>query len=109
MSKRRAIGAGLAAAILMAMAALNGASADAVAGKELAEKWCAECHSILPDRLSRNLAAPTFPELAAEPSITQYSLRAFLRSQHETMPQITFTREQMDDIVDYVMSLKPHD
>jgi hypothetical protein len=25
------------------------------------------------------------------------------------MPQITFTREQMDDIVDYIMSLKPHD
>ena len=109
MSKQRAIGAGLGAAISMAVAALIGASADAVAGEELAEKWCAECHSILPDRLSRNLAAPTFPELAAEPSITQYSLRAFLRSQHETMPQITFTREQMDDIVDYVMSLKPHD
>jgi hypothetical protein len=32
-----------------------------------------------------------------------------LRSPHETMPQITFTREQMDDIVDYIMSLKPHD
>jgi mono/diheme cytochrome c family protein len=108
MSKRRAIGTGLAMAISMAMAALNGASADAVAGKELAEKWCAECHGILPDRLSRNLAAPTFPELAAEPSITQYSLRAFLRSPHETMPQITFSPQQMDDIADFILSLKPH-
>lgn len=108
MSERTAIGGGLAAAMLMLMAALNGASADAAAGKDLAEKWCAGCHSVFPDRLSPNLAAPTFPELAAEPSITQYSLRAFLRSPHETMPQITFTREQMDDIVDYILSLKPN-
>jgi mono/diheme cytochrome c family protein len=108
MSKRTAIGAGLAAAISMAMSALNGASADAIGGKELAEKWCAECHSLLPDQLSPNPAAPTFPKLAAEPSITQYSLRAFLRSPHESMPQITFTSEQMDDIVDYILSLKPH-
>ena len=108
MSKRTALGAGLAAAISMAMAALNGASADAVAGKESAEKWCAECHSLRPDRLSPNSAAPTFPQLAAEPSITQYSLRAFFQSPHETMPQIAFTREQMDDIVDYILSLKPH-
>ena len=109
MSKRTAIGTGLAAAISMAVTGLNDASADAVTGKELAEKWCVECHSIRPDRLSPNLAAPTFPELAAETSITQYSLHAFLRSQHKTMPQITFTREQMDDIVNYIISLKPHD
>jgi mono/diheme cytochrome c family protein len=107
MSKRTARGTGLVAAMSAAMAAFNGASADPVAGKALAEKWCVECHSIRPDRLSPNLAAPTFPELAAEPSITEYSLRAFLRSPHETMPQITFTRDQMDDIVDYLMSLKP--
>ena len=106
MSKRRAIGAGLAVAISMAMAALNGASADAVAGQELAEKWCAECHGVRAGRLGPNLSAPTFPELAAEPSITEYSLRALLRAPHETMPQITFTPDQLDDIVGYIMSLK---
>jgi mono/diheme cytochrome c family protein len=47
------------------------------------------------------------PELAAEPSITEYSLRALLRSPHETMPHITFTPDQMDDIIEYIMSLKP--
>jgi mono/diheme cytochrome c family protein len=78
------------------------------AGKSLAQKWCAECHSTGGDRLSPNLAAPTFAELAAEPSITDYTLRAFLRTPHKTMPNITFTPDQMDDIVDYVISLKPH-
>ena len=40
------------------------------------------------------------------PSITEYSLRALLRAPHETMPQITFTPDQLDDIVGYIMSLK---
>ena len=108
MSKRIGICVGLAAALSTALAAPTGVSADPVAGRNLVDKWCAECHGIRADRLSPNLAAPTFPELAAEPSITEYSLRALLRSPHETMPHITFSPEEMDDIVDYIMSLKPH-
>jgi mono/diheme cytochrome c family protein len=86
---------------------LTEAMADPAAGESLAGQWCVECHAIRADRLSPNLAAPTFPQLAAEPSITEYSLRALLRSPHETMPQITFTPDQLDDIVGYIMSLKP--
>jgi hypothetical protein len=51
-------------------------------------------------------AAPTFSELAAEPSITEYSFRVLLRSPHETMPQITFKPDQMDDIAGYIVSLR---
>jgi mono/diheme cytochrome c family protein len=108
MSKRTAICIGLAVALSIVLSAPTDASADPAAGKALADKWCAECHGIRAGRLSPNLAAPTFPELAAEPSITEYSLRALLRSPHETMPHITFTPDQMDDIVGYIMSLKPH-
>ena len=107
MSKRTDIGIGLATALATAVA-VTGVSADTIAGQNLADKWCAECHGIHADRLSHNLDAPTFPKLAAEPSITEYSLRALLRSPHETMPHITFTPDQMDDIIDYIMSLKPH-
>ena len=107
MSKGTNIGTGLAAAFATAVV-VTGVSADPIAGKDLAEKWCVECHGIRADRLSPNLDAPTFPQLAAEPSITEYSLRALLRSPHETMPHITFTLEQMDDIIDYIISLKPH-
>src|ERR1700740_1065048 len=107
MSKRTAIYVGLAAILLTALAPGSRVSADPVAGPILADKCCVECHGIRADRLSPNLAAPTFPKLAAEPSITEYSLRALLRSPHETMPHITFTPDQMDDIVAYIMSLKP--
>jgi mono/diheme cytochrome c family protein len=107
-SKRTAICIGLVVIVSTAVAARTDASADPIAGQNLADKWCSECHGIRADRLSPNLAAPTFPELAAQPSITEYSLRALLRSPHETMPHITFTPDQMDDIVGYIMSLKPH-
>jgi len=106
MSKGTDIGIGLAAAFVTAVV-VTGVSADPIAGKDLAEKWCVECHGIRADRLSPNLGAPTFPELAAEPSITEHSLRALLRSPHETMPHITFTPDQMDNIIEYIMSLKP--
>ena len=56
---------------------------------------------------SPNRAAPTFAQLAAEASIAEYSVRALLRSPHKTMPQITFTPDQMDDVTEYIMSLKP--
>src|SRR6516165_2028755 len=107
MSKRATICVSLTVVLSIMLVTTPDSSADPVAGESLAEKWCAQCHGVRPGRLGPNLSAPTFPELAAEPSITEYSLRALLRSPHETMPHITFSPEEMDDIVDYIMSLKP--
>ncbi len=106
MSKRTAIRVGLAATLSIVLAPGASSAADLIAGELLADKWCAQCHGVRADRLGPNLSAPTFPELAAEPSITEYSLRALLRAPHETMPQITFTPDEMDDIVTYIISLK---
>jgi mono/diheme cytochrome c family protein len=99
---------GFAVAFFVVLAPAASSAADLAAGELLADKWCAECHGVRGGRLGPNLAAPTFPELAAEPSITAYSLRALLRAPHETMPQITFTPDEMEDIVGYIISLKPH-
>jgi mono/diheme cytochrome c family protein len=107
MSDRMAIHVSLAVALSIMLAPAASSSADLVAGQLLAQKWCVQCHGIRADRLGPNLSAPTFPELAAQPSITEYSLRALLRAPHETMPQITFTPDEMEDIVGYILSLKP--
>jgi mono/diheme cytochrome c family protein len=106
MIKRTAIRLGVAAGLPLLLAPAIGSAADLAAGESLADKWCAQCHAVRGNRSSSNPAAPTFSELAVEPSITEYSLRALLRSSHETMPQITFTPDQMDDIVGYILSLK---
>jgi mono/diheme cytochrome c family protein len=94
-------------ALSIVCAVSTDASADPTAGERLADKWCAQCHGIRADRLSPNPAAPTFPKLAAEPSITEYSLRALLRSPHETMPHILFKDDELDDITNYITSLRP--
>jgi mono/diheme cytochrome c family protein len=83
------------------------AEADPVAGKELAARWCAECHAIEGKGPSPNRAAPRFVELAANPAITEYSLRHLLRAPHATMPLIKLDDDQMEDVVSYVLSLKP--
>lgn len=94
-------------ALSIVLAPATSSTADPVAGELLAKNWCVQCHGVRADRLGPNIAAPTFPELAAEPSITEYSLRALLQSPHETMLQIKFTPDQLDDIVGYILSFKP--
>jgi mono/diheme cytochrome c family protein len=96
---------------LLCSAAFAEAAGDVVdvsAGQALAKQWCTECHEIRPGgSVSPNILAPPFRELAALPGFTELSLRAMLRNDHLTMPAIKFTPAQMDDIVGYLISLKP--
>jgi mono/diheme cytochrome c family protein len=82
--------------------------ADVSAGQALAKQWCSECHEVRPGGgVSPNISAPPFSELATQPGFTELSIRAMLRNEHLTMPRINFTAGQMDDIVGYLISLKP--
>jgi mono/diheme cytochrome c family protein len=91
----------------IALSATCAAQGDPVAGERLAERWCAQCHAIKPGQPSPGKAAPTFPAVAAERSVTDYSLRVFLRVPHATMPNLILKPDEIDDIVSYLMSLKP--
>ena len=82
-----------------------GAVADVARGKSLSEQLCSQCHAVVPGAPSPNPAAPSFVRSAGDPSITVYSLRAFLRTPHWTMPNIIVKPDDMDDIADYMLSL----
>jgi mono/diheme cytochrome c family protein len=99
---------GYAVAIIIysAIAAAGNAQAAAPRGENLAQSWCSQCHAVKPDQTSPNPAAPRFPDVAAEPSMTEYALRAFLKTPHQTMPNIMMKSDEMDDIVSYILSLK---
>ena len=101
------IGCALAIIICGALAAAGDAQAAAPRGEDLAQSWCSQCHALKPEQSSANPAAPRFPDVAAEASITEYSLRAFLKTPHPTMPNIMMKPDDMDDIVSYILSLKP--
>ena len=89
------------------LAAAGNAWAATSRGEALSESWCSECHAVKPSQSSANPAAPKFSAVAAAPSITEYSLRVFLKTPHSKMPNIMLKPDDMDDIVSYILSLKP--
>jgi mono/diheme cytochrome c family protein len=78
------------------------------AGRRIAQQLCSECHKIDPAQrlVDPDAQAPTFVEVANEPSTTLLSLRAFFQSNHENMPDLHISRSQADDLVAYILSLK---
>jgi len=83
------------------------ARADQARGRILAEQQCSQCHAVKRDDLSPDPDAPSFADVAAEPSITEYMLRVFLKTPHPTMPNLIIKSNDVDDLVSYIMSLKP--
>lgn len=80
---------------------------DPIAGKRLAEAWCANCHRVAPGGPGPATdTAPSFAAIAALPSATSMSLRAYLRTPHANMPDYRLSREELDDIVAYLLSVK---
>lgn len=87
-------------------AAQEGAG-DAANGHRLAESWCSSCHVV--DRATRtgtSTGAPPFPAVARMKSITPMSLQVFLQSPHQRMPDLHLSRDETDDLIAYILSLR---
>ena len=54
---------------------------------------------------SPNSRAPRFPDLATTPGMTSTALLVALTTPHAGMPMFTFTGEQREDIIAYILSL----
>src|SRR5215213_7074105 len=104
---RRTIGGLALVGVLTAWAAIGEARADPARGLALAERWCAQCHGVRPNQASPGQGAPSFSQIAAEPSVTEMSLRVFLRTPHPTMPNLILGPDELDDLVGYILSMKP--
>jgi mono/diheme cytochrome c family protein len=79
------------------------------AGQALAEARCTTCHVVTPGgtRETASDAAPSFAAVARMSSTTNLSLRVFLQTSHGRMPDLVLSREQIDDIAAYILSLQP--
>jgi mono/diheme cytochrome c family protein len=77
---------------------------DIAAGRRIAEQWCSACHQI--DAVSGGGLAHTFPQIANLPSTTALSLKVFLRTSHQKMPNIQLTRSESNAVVADILSLK---
>ncbi len=97
----------LAAGALLLAAGSARAEGDAATGRALAERWCANCHMTDPGQGSAAaLGIPTFAAIAAMPSTTELSLRAFLRSPHVRMPDLHLTNQEVEDVSAYILGLR---
>jgi len=96
----------LSLAVLPGLALAQMELGDPVAGQRLASTWCANCHSIAPGGPGPATdIAPSFAAIAALPSTTSMSLRAYLRTPHANMPDYRLSREELDDIVAYLLTV----
>lgn len=107
MSRRRAgWSLGTLAAILPLASSLTARAQDPDQGKLLARHWCTACHIVEAGGTGSD-AAPPFPAIAADPANTPDKLHAWLDAPHPPMPDLKLSRAEEDDIVAYLMSLKP--
>jgi len=79
---------------------------DPVAGAIIAERWCVSCHAIGPGGTRATDGAPTLRSVADRPSTTVTSLTVFLRTPHDRMPDLSLSREETDDLIAYILSLR---
>ncbi len=96
----------LAAALLAWPASGQVPTGDPQAGRELARTWCASCHAVELRPAQAGDAVPGFSAIAAMPSTTAMSLTAFLQTPHGRMPNFQLSRQQVDDAVAYILSLR---
>jgi mono/diheme cytochrome c family protein len=107
---RLLIAAAASVAWQIAGAAAQDLPGNPLAGLDLARAICADCHDV--GQEWDELAAfygPPFLDIAALPSTTAMSLRVFLRTPHENMPNLILSNQERDDVIAYILSLKPEE
>ena len=73
-------------------------------GRLSAQAWCTECHSVQLETAGTGKFAPDFTVVAQRRSARW--LNAFLRAKHTLMPNFVLNRQEADDLIAYILSLK---
>jgi cytochrome c len=103
----------LAAAVLLAgfmcpASAQTGSPGEDVRnGARLAGALCSNCHDVGTGTAERMLAdVPGFAEIASRPGASAERLENFILVPHPAMPEVQLSRDELADIVAYILSLK---
>ena len=95
------------AALLVLMLPGLAAAQDVERGRQLAERWCAGCHTVgRSTAQARADGVPTFPAVAAMPGISADRLRAAMNPSHGRMPDLSLAKRDQDDLAAYILSLR---
>ncbi len=76
-------------------------------GREMAERWCANCHVVARSApTGRADGLPTFPAIAAKAETTAASLRGVMTAAHGRMPDFSLGPRDQEDLIAYIFSLR---
>ena len=81
---------------------------DPQAGFDYAKAHCSSCHAISAEK-SPLPRATRFREVADRPGMTGTALRVWLETSHPTMPNIVVEKQDMLNVIAYILSLKGRD
>lgn len=101
----------LSVAFAVTAAASAGAAEDVgdpQAGYEYAKGVCSVCHGISAEK-SPMPKATRFREVADRPGVTGTALRVWMETSHPTMPNIIIAKQDMLNVIAYMLSLKGRD
>ena len=73
-----------------------------------AQQICAGCHAVeAQQHLSPLAAATPFQTISEVRGMTEMALRVFFRTPHKNMPNLIVAGEDQDNVIAYILSLKP--
>ena len=81
-------------------------AAEADNGKTLANRWCSSCHVVDQEQKLATDQAPPFASLARMPAFDANKLALLLLKPHPNMPTLSLSRAEIDDIAEYIATLK---
>ncbi|MCP3463359.1 cytochrome c [Bradyrhizobium sp. CCGUVB23] len=75
-------------------------------GKDIAQRWCSNCHVVESGQTNAIDHAPTFSQIARTPEFDQNQLAFLLLRPHPNMPSLSLQRSEVSDLAEYIRSLK---
>lgn len=82
------------------------AIADANAGRDLARKLCVSCHAVEADAGPIQSDVPSFHSIANRQGQTREALINWLTLPHPPMPRLDLSRQEIQDLGAYLLSLR---
>jgi mono/diheme cytochrome c family protein len=94
------------AAHVLTPAPASSQEGDAEQGLALARRVCSSCHVVEQSQSAAPARqGPTFHAIANTPGMTAIALRVALQTSHQTMPNLMFEAQEMDNLSAYILSL----
>jgi mono/diheme cytochrome c family protein len=105
--KQRLALAGLSVCLLLAseFGAWSASAANANNGRRIAQARCSPCHIVVPNQRQELAKSPPFEDIARQNGFNAEMLAYLILAPHPRM-NLTFTREEAEDLAAYIASLR---